>query len=75
MAGDKKVATAQPAAGSADAGAAGAQGQPPQEKTFWQKYGGSVTQMILFWLVMRVVQGGNNISVQFVICFIIYSSS
>lgn len=57
MAGDNKVAAAQPAAATT----AGANGeQPVQEKTFIQKYGGSIAQMIFFWLLMKVISGGKK---------------
>lgn len=59
MAGDNKVAAAQPAAAAATDGANGE--QPVQEKTFIQKYGGSIAQMIFFWLLMKVISGGKKI--------------
>lgn len=37
-----------------------ASGQPPQEKSFIQKYGGSIAQMVIFWLIMQVVTKGNQ---------------
>ncbi|CAO3606845.1 unnamed protein product [Mucor hiemalis] len=58
MAGDNKVAAAQPASSNTAAAAGGGGAQPQQEKTFFQKYGGSLLQMVFFWLVMRAVSGG-----------------
>ncbi|KAI9360513.1 cleft lip and palate transmembrane protein 1-domain-containing protein [Pilaira anomala] len=55
MAEGNKVASAPAAPPSA--------GQPPQEKSFIQKYGGSIAQMVIFWLIMQVVTKGFKSSV------------
>lgn len=52
MADDNKVAA--PVAGTATTA------QNPQEKTFIQKYGGSIAQMVIFWLVMQLVTKGKS---------------
>lgn len=45
----KNLATSRPETGE----------NPEQKKSFIQKYGGSIVQMIFFWLVMKTVTGGN----------------
>ncbi|KAI8067324.1 cleft lip and palate transmembrane protein 1-domain-containing protein [Thamnidium elegans] len=55
MADDNKVAA--PVTGPATTA------QGPQEKTFLQKYGGSIAQMVIFWLVMQLVTKGFQTSV------------
>jgi hypothetical protein len=39
---------------------AGTSGQPQQaeNKSFFAKYGGSIIQMIFFWIVMKAISGG-----------------
>lgn len=48
MSDNKNLATTPPATGE----------NPEQKKSFMQKYGGSIVQMIFFWLVMKTVTGG-----------------
>lgn len=48
MPGSKNLATSQPETGE----------NPEQKKSFIQKYGGSIVQMIFFWLIMKAVTGG-----------------
>ncbi|CAO3609523.1 unnamed protein product [Mucor fragilis] len=48
MSDNKNLATSPPATGE----------NPEQKKSFMQRYGGSIVQMIFFWLVMKTVTGG-----------------
>ncbi|CAO0800969.1 unnamed protein product [Mucor circinelloides] len=50
MSDNKNLATTPPATGE----------NPEKKKSFMQKYGGSIVQMIFFWLVMKTVTGGFN---------------
>lgn len=53
---DNKAATTQPVAASPASGAA-----TQENKSFLQKYGGQIAQMIFFWLVMKTITGGKRL--------------
>ena len=48
MPGNKNLVTSRPETGE----------NPEQKKSFIQKYGGSIVQMVFFWLIMKAVTGG-----------------
>ncbi|KAG2196984.1 hypothetical protein INT47_006931 [Mucor saturninus] len=56
MPGDNKVANPQPVVAGEGSTATGA--PPPQQKSFIQKYAGSVIQMIIIWIAMRAISNG-----------------
>lgn len=59
MPGENKVANPQPVVSGEGSTATGpANGNPPQQKSFFQKYAGSVIQMIIIWVAMRAISNG-----------------
>jgi hypothetical protein len=57
MSNNEKVVVSQPKAGGPSA-PAGQNPAAPEEKTFFQKFGGLIIQIIFFWLVMKTISGG-----------------
>lgn len=57
MPGDNKVANPQPVATS---GSSPATENQPKEKSFFQKYAGSLIQILVFWMIMRVISTGKD---------------